>query len=300
MVFIPLHDNNPLKRIRYQYVTASLVLINVAVYLFFQSGWVFSPVTDNVMALALVPQRLFDSTTWLGGGAERAALSIVSVPERFTLLTYMFLHGSWLHLLGNMLFLWVFGDNVEDAMGHVRFILFYLMCGIAAGVAHAVMLPHSEAPMIGASGAIAGIIAAYLILHPRAKVWVLALWRIPIKISAFWALGFWILFQVANLVIDKNSDVAWWAHAGGLTAGALLILFMRRPGVPLLGRERGRRHTAAYGLSIHEPSVREPVVQEPVVHGSAVHETSVHEQAAHGPASEPASPEAAESGRSID
>ena len=109
------------------------------------------------------------------------------MPERFTLISYMFLHGSWIHLLGNMLFLWVFGDNIEDAMGHLRFIMFYLMCGIFAAVLHSWMNPTSDLPLIGASGAVAGVISAYLILHPKVKVWVLALWRIPIRITAAWA-----------------------------------------------------------------------------------------------------------------
>ena len=137
------------------------------------------------------------------------------MPERFTLVTYMFLHGSWIHLLGNMLFLWVFGDNVEDAMGHLRFIMFYLMCGIFAAVVHSWIMPKSDLPLIGASGAVAGIISAYLILHPKVKVWVLALWRIPIKITAYWALGFWILAQFANLLFDTEESVAWGAHIGG-------------------------------------------------------------------------------------
>lgn len=233
-MFVPLHDTNPLKTIDYQYVTVTLIVLNIAIYLIFQTGW-FVPLEDeNLAAFAVVPAELMGR-----GLGDETIVSPFLVPERFTLVTYMFLHGGWLHLLGNMLFLWVFGDNVEDAMGHVRFIMFYLICGISAGLVHAVMLPHSELPLIGASGAIAGVLAAYLILHPRVKVWVLALWRIPIKIPAAWALGFWILFQLGNLVLDPQGDVAWWAHAGGLATGAILILFMRRRGVPLFDRTPG-------------------------------------------------------------
>jgi membrane associated rhomboid family serine protease len=151
----------------------------------------------------------------------------------------MFLHGSWIHLLGNMLFLWVFGDNIEDAMGHVRFIMFYLMCGIFAAVLHSWMNPTSDLPLIGASGAVAGVIAAYIILHPKVKVWVLALWRIPIRITAAWALGIWIAAQFGNLLFQSEESVAWWAHIGGLLAGATLILFMRRRGVVLFDKTRG-------------------------------------------------------------
>jgi rhomboid family protein len=239
LVFIPLHDTNPLKSIRFQYVTVAIIAINVLVYLVFQSGWVLPASEDNAIAFALVPAQVVGTHSWFGVDNSQVPPDLIEVPERFTLLTYMFLHGSWLHLFGNMLFLWVFGDNVEDAMGHIRFIMFYLICGISAGVVHTLMMPSSDQPLIGASGAIAGVLSAYLILHPKVKVWVLALWRIPIRISAFWALGFWILFQLGNLLLNKNTDVAWWAHAGGLVTGAVLILFMRRPGVPLFDRTAG-------------------------------------------------------------
>jgi membrane associated rhomboid family serine protease len=235
-VFIPLHDANPLKRIDYQYVTVALITLNVAIYLIFLSGWVLSLNEDETAAFAVIPAKLMgsslaDATSITPGG--------LAFPERFTLVSYMFLHGSWIHLLGNMLFLWVFGDNIEDCMGHFRFIMFYLMCGIFAGLLHAWMSPKSDLPLIGASGAVAGIIAAYVILHPKVKVWVLALWRIPIKLTAAWVLGFWIAAQFANLLVNSEEDVAWWAHIGGLVAGAVLILFMRRRGVPLFDRTRG-------------------------------------------------------------
>ena len=233
-MFVPLHDTNPLKRIDYQYVTVSLIVLNIAIYALFQTGW-FIPLEDeNLAAFAVIPADL----TGPGLGKE-AAISPLMLPGRFTLITYMFLHGGWVHLLGNMLFLWVFGDNVEDAMGHTRFLMFYLMCGVFAAAAHTLIMPDSDLPLIGASGAVAGIISAYLILHPKVKVWVLALWRIPIKITAYWALGFWVVMQFAYLAFDTEESVAWGAHIGGLAAGALLILFMRRRGVPLFDRTRG-------------------------------------------------------------
>ena len=234
-MFVPLHDTNPLKRIHFQYVTVALMALNVAIFVIFQTGWVVPLDEENAAAFAVIPAKLMD------GGPDSGTVfaSGAFMPERFTLITYMFLHGGWLHLIGNMLFLWVFGDNVEDAMGHLRFIMFYLMCGIFAAAVHALMLPDSELPLIGASGAVAGVIAAYLILHPKVKVWVLALWRIPIRITAAWALGIWILAQFASLLIESEENVAWCAHIGGLVAGAVLILFMRRRGVILFDKTRG-------------------------------------------------------------
>ncbi len=235
-MFVPLHDTNPLKNIRFQYVTVGLIALNVVIFVIFQTGWFIPLADEDVTAFAVIPAKLLAST---GGGPAFFANGAVFVPERLTLVTYMFLHGGWLHLIGNMLFLWVFGDNIEDAMGHIRFIMFYLMCGIFAALLHSYMLPHSEMPLIGASGAVAGVIAAYLILHPKVKVWVLALWRIPIKITAAWALGIWIAAQFVSLLFESEEAIAWWAHVGGLAAGAVLILFMRRRGVVLFDRTRG-------------------------------------------------------------
>jgi membrane associated rhomboid family serine protease len=161
----------------------------------------------------------------------RSELAVI--PESLTFITYMFLHGSWMHLIGNMLFLWVFGDNVEDAMGHGRFLLFYLLCGAVGGFAHAFVAPTSEAPLIGASAAVAGTLSAYLILHPRVKLWVLFLGRIPLKLRAMWVIGAWIAFQFFNLFVALDQETSYAAHIGGLAAGAILIPFMRRPDVPL-------------------------------------------------------------------
>lgn len=235
-MFVPLHDTNPLKKIRFPYVTVGLIAFNVAVYVVLQTGWIIPLDDEDLTAFAVVPAQFLANA---GGDTAFLATGAVLVPERLTLVTYMFLHGGWIHLIGNMLFLWVFGDNIEDAMGHVRFVMFYLMCGIFAALVHTYMLPKSDLPLIGASGAVAGIISAYLILHPKVKVWVLALWRIPIRITAAWALGIWILAQVSNLFLASEEAVAWWAHLGGLLAGAILVLFMRRRGVILFDRTRG-------------------------------------------------------------
>ena len=172
-----------------------------------------------------------------------AADGQIPVVEGVTLFTHMFFHADIFHLLGNMLFLWVFGDNVEDAMGHAKFLFFYLACGVFAGLFHAWMLPGSEVPLIGASGAVAGVIAAYLMLHPRVGVWVLAFKFIPLRISAGLLLGIWIVLQVVMIAISDAGPTAWWAHIGGLLAGAALILVLRRPGVRLF--DRGTRLASA-------------------------------------------------------
>ncbi len=237
-MFVPIKDTNPLKSIPFQYVTVALIILNVGVFVVFQSGLLMPIDQSKLAGFALIPVELI-STGGFGISPVSQPVVGVDLPERWTLISYMFLHGGWLHLIGNMLFLWVFGDNVEDAMGHIRFIMFYLMCGIFAGLAHSWVLPGSKLPLIGASGAVAGVISAYLMLHPKVKVWVLALWRIPIRITAAWALGFWIALQFFNVFTTQETNVAWWAHIGGLAAGALLILFMRRPGVPLFDRTAG-------------------------------------------------------------
>jgi membrane associated rhomboid family serine protease len=146
----------------------------------------------------------------------------------------MFLHGSWMHLIGNMLFLWVFGDNVEDDMGHLRYLTFYLLVGVGAGLSHAIVAPDSMVPVIGASGAISGVVIAYAMLHPRVKLWVLVFMRIPLKLSAIWVITAWVLLQVIGfLTAGPEDNTAWWVHIGGIIAGAALAPFFRRPGVPL-------------------------------------------------------------------
>jgi membrane associated rhomboid family serine protease len=227
-MFIPLHDDNPLRTIGWPYVTRGLIAFTTLVFVVFQSGLVLDAHTLTLGAFAVIPAEFN-----LGGGLRTP---FALVPEPVTLVTYVFLHGGWMHLIGNMLFLWVFGDNVEDAMGHARFLVFYLLCGVAAGLAHAVALPKSEAVLIGASGAMAGTLAAYLVLHPKVKLWVLVLGRIPLKISAMWVIGAWLVFQVFNIFVVLDESTAWWAHVGGFAAGAALIPFFRRRDVPLLDR----------------------------------------------------------------
>ena len=226
-MFIPLHDRNALKHIRKQYVTLGLIAANVIVHA------LASLVPDaayelGVYGLGFIPAILV-------GGATLDP-SLVLVPESATYITYSFLHGSWLHLGSNMLFLWVFGDNVEDAMGHFRFLFFYLACAATGALVHGLVMPASEAPLIGASGAVSGVVAAYLMLHPKVRVWVLVFMRFPLPLPAFIPLLLWVGQQFVMLVIDGDSNVSWGAHVGGILTGALLVLFLRRPGVPLFDR----------------------------------------------------------------
>jgi membrane associated rhomboid family serine protease len=234
VVFIPLSDDNPLRAIRFQWVTILLILANVVVFVFENTPGGQAAIAS----FALIPNELFQVS--IVGGAVPGPDQPLGVPEGLTLVTYQFFHSDILHLLSNMLFLWVFGDNVEDAMGHLKFLFFYIACGIAGGLAHAWMLPGSSLPLIGASGAVAGVIAAYLILHPRVRVWVLAFRFIPLRISAAWVLGIWAATQIIMIAIAPNDQVAWWAHVGGMVAGAILVLVLRRPGVPLFDRGLAR------------------------------------------------------------
>ena len=231
-MFVPIQDDNPLRHIRFQFVTVGLIAVNIAVFL------VEALSLDQALiaSFALVPSELFHVAS-PATGAHRAH-EVPVIPERLTLLSYMFFHLDIFHLFGNMIFLWVFGDNIEDAMGHLRFLLFYIACGVLAGLAHALLQPGSPVPLIGASGAVAGVIAAYLVLHPRVRMWVLAFKIIPLRITAMWALGAWIAMQLVMvaLTINRPEPIAWWAHIGGLVAGAVLVLVLRRPGVPLLDK----------------------------------------------------------------
>lgn len=226
-MFIPLHDRNSLRHIKRQYVTITIIAINVTIWLL---SLLSAEQTLQAAAAGLgyIPAIFFNNAT-----LEPA---LVLVPQDFTYVTYAFLHIDGMHLASNMLFLWVFGDNVEDAMGHIRYLAFYLLCAAAGALVHGLVVPLSEAPLIGASGAISGVIAAYVILHPKVRVWVLVMFRFPLPLPAFIPLAFWIGQQFYMLAIDPDGSVSWGAHVGGILAGALLVLILRRRGVPLWDR----------------------------------------------------------------
>jgi membrane associated rhomboid family serine protease len=218
-MFIPLHDNTPLRVIRFQYVTGALIFINFAIFLLTGAFTNDAMLSAIAYGFGIVPSQL----TLAADGPYNP------VPEPVTLISYMFLHGSWLHIISNMLFLWVFADNVEDAFGHAGFLFFYLLCCIAGGALHAFVQSSSGAPLIGASGAVSGVLAAYLLLYPRARVWILLFMRLPLPIPAWGALGGWFVLQLISLFlpIDENMPVAFWAHVGGFLAGLLLTFIFR-------------------------------------------------------------------------
>jgi membrane associated rhomboid family serine protease len=235
-MFIPLHDANSLKHIRLQYVTLGLIAANVIVYLTTALGT--RELTEAaVWGLGYIPSTVFDI-------AHRPP-EMVLVPDNATYITYAFLHADIFHLGGNMLFLWVFGDNVEDVMGHGRFVLFYLLCGTAAAVGHSMLVPESTIPMIGASGAISGVLGAYLLLYPRATVRVLViiiLFITIIHVPALVVLGLWFAVQLfsAAAAPPDQPGIAFWAHVIGFVAGMALIPFFKQPHVRLLQPRRYR------------------------------------------------------------
>ena len=222
---IPLKDNNPTKS--FPFVTIILISINAVVFLYQLSlnnvsGKVF------VFTYGAIPYELMNSIN----------LPLTPyIPNSVTLFTSMFLHGGLFHLGGNMLYLWIFGNNIEDSMGHIKFVVFYVICGIAAVFAHTVINPGSKIPMIGASGAIAGVLGAYILLFPRAKVSTLIFFGFFIRIIEIPALimiGFWIVIQFLSGAMSagvQGGGIAYFAHIGGFLAGFAFIVFFKKRGV---------------------------------------------------------------------
>jgi membrane associated rhomboid family serine protease len=225
MPFIPLHDTTPRYLIAKPWTTWALIIACAAVY--------FLQVSSGQQGFNRLVYGLGVITATLTG---QAALSprLVLVDPWVTLFTSQFLHGGFMNLAGNMLYLWVFGDNVEDAMGHLRFLVFYLICGAAAGLAQVAVDPASATPTIGASGAISGVLGAYLILHPRSKVLV-PVGFIPLYLPGWLVLIFWFGMQFYAATNGDESNVAWWAHIGGFVAGMALVFVFRYKAVPLFG-----------------------------------------------------------------
>lgn len=217
MVFMPLWDHNPFKWPKPPYVMWLLVIVNFGVF-FYQAGTDQLDQADHFAGL--VPAAL------TGAGVPGM------LPWPLTLVTSMFLHANFMHVFGNMLFLFVFGDDIEEVLGHWRFLAFYLACGIGAGLAFALSDLSSTTELIGASGAVAGVISAYILFRPCAKVTCL-LGLIPLRICAYWVIGTWALWQVIEASSRAQDGVAYWAHVGGLIIGAVLFMVMRPAGIRL-------------------------------------------------------------------
>jgi membrane associated rhomboid family serine protease len=230
---IPLRDINPTER--FAIVTFTLIILNIVVFAY-ELTLGTAGVEKFLVTFALIPKRLFSSDVLIGG----------TIPAAATLFTSMFLHGGWLHIAGNMLYLWIFGNNVEDATGRVRFFVFYMLCGLFAAYAHAFMNRSSLAPMIGASGAISGVLGAYVLLYPRARVVTLVMigfYIRTVEVPAMIVLGLWFALQFLNFLISGGSGggVAWHAHIAGFIAGISLIGLFKRKEV-LFGGGRGVRY----------------------------------------------------------
>ena len=217
---IPLRDDNPTRTT--PFVTVALLLANIVVFIY---EVLLPPEAGQALIyqMGLIPAEI---TTGASFHPE--------FPLPLTVFTSMFLHGGWFHLGSNMLFLWIFGNNIEDASGHFRFLVFYLLCGIAAAGTQVIATPASEIPMVGASGAIAGVLGAYMLLYPHARVLTLVPIFIFIRIMylpAVVVLGLWFVLQILLSSSSRSGagGVAFFAHIGGFVAGMILIWFFRRP-----------------------------------------------------------------------
>src|SRR6516225_6005149 len=216
---MPVWDHNPFEWPEPPYVMWALIAINFGIF-FWTAGLPDEQVEAVSQSAGLIPLALTH------GGPPG------SLPPPLTLITSMFLHGNFMHVFGNMIFLFVFGDDIEEALGHWRFLTFYLLCGVGAGLAFVLSDPTSTIDLIGASGAVAGVIAAYALFRPCAKVYCL-LGLIPLHLRAYWVIGGWAVWQVVEITQRENDGVAYWAHVGGLIVGAALFVMMRPAGVRL-------------------------------------------------------------------
>tara|TARA_B100000315_G_scaffold258730_1_gene311899 strand:+ start:1651 stop:2367 length:717 start_codon:yes stop_codon:yes gene_type:complete len=237
---IPLRDDNPttIKPL----VTISIIITCISVF-FYQLSLLGSEERIFVYQFGVIPAVIF--------GEDAISSRHVIIPAPLSLISSMFLHGGWVHLIGNMLYLWIFANNIEDAMGHRRFIVFYILCGVIAALSHAFTVPSSPIPMVGASGAISGVLGAYLLLYPRASILILIPIWIFIKIvrvPAALVLGLWFILQLTSShasLPSSGGGIAWFAHIGGFIAGIVLIGFFKRPQIRFFNPPS--RHSRGYG-----------------------------------------------------
>jgi membrane associated rhomboid family serine protease len=231
----PLHDDNPAHGT--PFITIALIALNVLAWVFLQGLGSEPLLSQSVCHLGLIPAELFGrvrpgAAIALGGDVP----CVLGQPNWLTPLTSMFMHGGWMHIIGNMWFLWVFGNNVEDALGPVRFFIFYLVCGLAAAFAQVATNPSSPIPMVGASGAIGGVMGAYALRYPHARVLsaiFLGFYVRTVWVPAWVMLGYWFLIQFLSglpALGNEEGGVAFWAHIGGFVAGLILVYPLARRG----------------------------------------------------------------------
>ena len=230
----PIRDDNP--HFTTPYATYGLIAVNALVWALVQGFGTEPALSSSVCQLGLVPADLLH-TAPAGTSFPLTPDTVCTLSDDgsswHTVITSMFMHGGWMHLIGNMWFLWIFGNNVEDAMGHFRFILFYLLCGVAAGALQTAFDPDSVIPMVGASGAIGGVMGAYVLMYPRVHVHLfifLGFYATTFAVPAYFMLGYWFLVQLVSgsvAIGAQGGGVAFWAHVGGFVAGALLSLVFR-------------------------------------------------------------------------
>lgn len=222
---IPLNDENPSNTV--PVINILLIVTNISVFIYMNY---FAPLaTRSIIAkLGFIPYELSHFV-------DVNPTNLVPIP--LTIFTAMFMHGGWLHLLSNMLYLWIFGDNIEDKLGHIKYLIFYIMCGITATLVHGFININSRIPTLGASGAIAGVLGAYMFLFPKTRIKTLLFLGIffqIIRIPAVIILGYWILIQILSAYAEYGSKtgagIAWFAHIGGFVAGLVLIVVMKKRG----------------------------------------------------------------------
>ena len=226
---IPIYDDNP--ALGKPLLVVSIIVVCVIVW-FWQSGLGYQANNQIIISFGLTPAAFL-------GKMEQAG-PLISI---FTLFTSMFMHGGFMHLAGNMLYLWIFGDNIEGALGHIRFIIFYFTCGMVAAFSQIFSAPESTIPMIGASGAVSGVLGAYLIFYPRARIRTfvfLGIFITFLRLPAILLLGVWILVQIISASISNpgSPGVAWFAHLGGFFAGMILGPLLKKPNISIFQKSR--------------------------------------------------------------
>jgi len=240
----PYKDENPTELT--PVLTLGIIVLNVLAWLFVQGAGAAEPLARSVCQLGLIPGEVLHTVPPGTAVPLGEGLRCVLTAEAnwWTIVTSMFMHGGWLHLIGNMWFLWVFGNNIEDSMGHTRFVVFYLLCGVAAAATQMLVDPGSRVPMVGASGAISGVMGAYILLYPRVRVHTLltlGFFLTTVTLPAYVILGYWFLLQLlfgtVGAVSGAQGGVAVWAHVGGFVAGLALIKLFANP--EFLERRRG-------------------------------------------------------------